>query len=143
MGCPLSEDGEPSVNGNTRKVYLFMIKRNKPVGIRETQRALGFSSPTLALYHLEKLKDLGLIKQTPEGYVIDKFVLKDFINLKGLILPRFFFYSIFFTSLLILRFTIFLNSPQHTTFIFDLLICISVAIAFWYETLRIWLKEEL
>jgi len=139
----LSEDGEPSVNGNTRKVYLFMIKRNKPVGIRETQRALGFSSPTLALYHLEKLKDLGLIKQTPEGYVIDKFVLKDFINLKGLILPRFFFYSIFFTSLLILRFTIFLNSPQHTTFIFDLLICISVAIAFWYETLRIWLKEEL
>ncbi|MHA1712225.1 MAG: winged helix-turn-helix domain-containing protein [Candidatus Freyarchaeota archaeon] len=139
----MSEDGEPSVNGNTRKVYLFMIKRNKPVGIRETQRALGFSSPTLALYHLEKLKDLGLIKQTPEGYVIDKFVLKDFINLKGLILPRFFFYSIFFTSLLILRFTIFLNSPQHTTFIFDLLICISVAIAFWYETLRIWLKEEL
>jgi len=140
---PSSKSSEPAINGNTRRVYLFMIRRNKPVGIRETQRALGFSSPTLALYHLEKLKELGLVKQTREGYVVDKFVLKNFINLKGLILPRFFFYSVFFTSMLILRFTVFLNSPQHATFMFDFLICISVVVAFWYETLRIWLKEKL
>jgi len=45
---------ESELRGNTLKVYWYMLEHGgeSSVGVREIQRALGFSSPTLAAYHL-------------------------------------------------------------------------------------------
>ncbi len=42
-------------------------------GPRDIQRKLGFSSPNLAVYHLDKLVELGLAeKNLGEYYLLDK-----------------------------------------------------------------------
>ena len=51
----LSEDiVESRLEGNTLRVYWHLLRApNGVAGVRETQRSLGFSSPALAVYHLE------------------------------------------------------------------------------------------
>jgi len=52
------------LKGKTLKVYWYMLQQpSRSVGVREIQRALRFSSPSVALHHLEKLEDLGLVQK--------------------------------------------------------------------------------
>ena len=59
------EDKIASVlKGNTLRVYWHVLRsRGEVVGVRDTQRALGFSSPALAIYHFDKLVELGLVER--------------------------------------------------------------------------------
>src|SRR6266699_5277462 len=88
------------LKGNTLRVYWFVMNAsNQTVGVREAQRALSFSSPTLALYHLDKLRDLGLVSRDPGGYKLIKEVkvdvLKQFMKLPGqFFVPRFSLYAV-------------------------------------------------
>src|SRR5256885_5731466 len=54
---------EYELRGKTLKVYAYVLKQGKPVGVREVQRELGFSSPSVAYHHIEKLTRLGIIEQ--------------------------------------------------------------------------------
>ena len=53
---------EDQLKGKTLQVYMYMVKRKEPVGVREVQRDLGFSSPSVANYHIDKLVELALVK---------------------------------------------------------------------------------
>ena len=53
---------QAELKGNTLRVYVYALKR-KRVGVREVQRSLRLSNPSLAQYHLNKLKELGLLKE--------------------------------------------------------------------------------
>jgi len=81
----MSEEKIESVlKGNTLRVYWFLLRSsNGVVGARETQRALKFSSPALAVYHLDKLTELGLAEKTYGEYRLVKAVnvgvLKQFV----------------------------------------------------------------
>ena len=63
MGAPApsAEDEKAKIEfelrGKTLKVYLYVLKQGKPVGVREVQRELGFSSPSVA--YCPGLKDSG------------------------------------------------------------------------------------
>jgi len=64
-----SEKVASELKGNTLRVYWYVMNaKEQTVGVREVQRALSFSSPTLALYHLDKLKDLGLVSKDTGEY---------------------------------------------------------------------------
>ena len=53
---------ESELKGKTLLVYMYILKSSDPtVGVREVQRALGFSSPSVSSYHLNKLHELGLV----------------------------------------------------------------------------------
>ena len=103
----MSEENVESVlQGYTRRVYWFLLQSpTGAVGVRETQRTLKFSSPALALYHLEKLIELGLADKTNSEYRLVKAVnvgvLKQFVRFGSLMLPRHFLYVTMFTTLLI------------------------------------------
>jgi DNA-binding transcriptional ArsR family regulator len=61
------------------------------------------SSPSIALYHLEKLRELGVVEKNIQGeYTLKQQVqvgtLKMFLKVGHLILPRYLFYAIFFTT---------------------------------------------
>ena len=61
------------------------------------------SSPSIALYHLEKLRELGVVEKNVQGeYALMEQVpvgtLKMFLKVGHLILPRYLFYAIFFTT---------------------------------------------
>ncbi len=94
---------ESEIHGTTLRVYWYLFRNAKPVGVRETQRALSMSSPSTALYHLEKLRELGVTEKDAAGeYSLKEQVqvgtLKMFLRLGHVILPRYLFYAIFLTT---------------------------------------------
>lgn len=130
------------LKGNTLRVYtyLFKVKRS---GIREAQRKLGFKSPSLAQYHLDKLVEMGLATKDSSGnYVLVAEVkieaLAQFMKLGSVLVPRFVLYSVMITVL----FSYFLIAVVH----FDLspvgiwayIFGIIGLVITWYETIRAW-----
>ncbi|MBO3753267.1 MAG: hypothetical protein FGF53_00060, partial [Candidatus Brockarchaeota archaeon] len=100
------EELEYKLRGKTLQVYLYLIRsgREDSYGVREVQRALGFKSPSIASYHLEKLRELGLLVKDEKGdYRVAKEVniglLKLYIKIGELRLPRFLLYACFITSM--------------------------------------------
>lgn len=94
---------ESEIHGTTLRVYWYLFRTTGPVGVRETQRALSMSSPSTALYHLEKLRELGVTEKDSMGqYSLKEQVqvgtLKMFLKVGHLILPRYLFYAIFLTT---------------------------------------------
>jgi DNA-binding transcriptional ArsR family regulator len=97
---------ESAIHGTTLRVYWYLFRNPKPVGVRETQRALSMSSPSTALYHLEKLRELGVSEKDAMGqYFLREQVqvgtLKMFLKVGHLILPRYLFYAIFLSTALV------------------------------------------
>jgi DNA-binding transcriptional ArsR family regulator len=88
------------IGGTSLRVYLLLLQSEKPLGIREVQRILGFKSPTTARHHLERLVELGLATRTPMGYkpLRPKGVLGELVFHAGRILPRSIFLSSFLVS---------------------------------------------
>src|SRR5512136_1340183 len=126
---------ESFLKGNTLRVYWLLLRKTEgPVGARETQRALKFSSPALAVYHLDKLTDLGLADKTNGEYRIVKTVnvgiLKQFVRFGALMVPRHFFYATMFTSLL----AFYLTQVRRIEFLntFWLLIAFLAVAVMWY-----------
>jgi hypothetical protein len=127
------------LKGNTLKVYMLLLKSpSSSVGIREAQRALKFSSPTLAQYHLEKLRELGLIRKESTEYVLASDVkvgvLRQFYRLGTLLVPRFVLYAVLFTALL--GFLAFIITEITLVAAFALLLAALGAAIFWYETVK-------
>ena len=145
----MSEDEKivSELKGNTLRVYWLLLGAEEGiVGVREVQRKLGFSSPTLASYHLNKLVDLGLVKKVRGDYHLVREirvgVLREFIRFGAFLLPRYVLYATMFTTLLIYylyhlsRFRV-LNFHSIFALIFGML---STGIL-WYETFRNWRQK--
>lgn len=131
---------ESMLKGTTLEVYRFLLKSNKPVGAREVQKALDLSTPSLAVYHLSKLEDVGLLKREDGGYAINKVVLEDGIKISRFLIPRFLFYAIFSVLLLVTELTV-LRPPVVTgEYFFATTGTFICALAFCYETARVWNK---
>lgn len=133
---------EDQLKGKTLQVYLYMIKKKEPVGVREVQRDLGFSSPSVANYHIDKLVELALIGQDEYGryYVVQKVqvgVLQAFVNIGGLTVPRLSFFATFFTTMLIAYVLLNLDNLNIHAIGF----AIAGTAAFWFETIRVWIKR--
>ncbi len=87
------------IRGKTLDVYYYLASIMKPVGVREVQRHFGYSSPSVAAYHLNRLLEASLVKKTPAGeYFIEGRperigVLKDHIMIAGKLIPRIILYG--------------------------------------------------
>ncbi len=133
---------EAQLKGNTLRVYVYALKKRK-VGVREVQRALRFSNPSLAQYHLNKLRELGLMMEERGDYEIAKEVkvdiMRDFLRVGTLIVPRFIFYAVFFTVFTIylayLSYQLYTDVPILTWF--TAILAFS-SLIFWYEAQRAW-----
>ena len=135
------------LKGNTLRVYWYVMNASQQtVGVREVQRALNFSSPTLALYHLDKLKDLGLVSKESGEYRLIKEVkvdvLKQFLKLGRVFVPRFALYAALFTVLFGYYVYIVLLQPDLTLFtLFGLIFGGSGTGIFWFETWKAWRQQ--
>ena len=129
------------LKGNTLRVYWYFLKSSENfAGPRQIQRKLGFSSPALAVYHLDKLVDLGLVEKVSGEYhlikVVDVGVLKQFMKFKSFIIPRHVLYATMFTTLL----AFYLSQLREVNFysIFALIFGLLSTTILWYETIRVW-----
>jgi len=137
---------EFELRGKAWKVYWLLLKQGSPMSVREVQRALRFSSPSVAQHHLERLCDLGLVqKQTTGGcYVlvsnVKVGVLRHFVKFGRLLFPRYFFYAVFSTTLYVLYLAIFMQGFSRES-LFIVLFGAVVSTIFWYEAVRVWLLK--
>jgi DNA-binding transcriptional ArsR family regulator len=145
-------DIEYALRGKAWKVYWYILKNGKPVSVREVQRALHFSSPSVANHHLEQLREIGLVEKQDIGghYVLVSQVkigvLKHYVQLGRLLFPRFFFYALFSTIFyvaylgLFLDWTLFLQSFSRE-YLFIISFGAIVCAVFWYEAYRVWTQR--
>ena len=137
---------ESELKGKTLLVYWYFLKSpTSAVGVREIQRSLGFSSPSVAAHHLEKLISLGLIGKTNTGeyFLVQEVkvgMLKLFTKMGRFMVPRYLFYSIFLTTMLVF-YLIYYGRTWDAYDLAALIFGISSSLILWYETFRLW-KER-
>jgi hypothetical protein len=134
---------ESEMKGKTLLVYWYLLQQpTHTVGVREVQRALKFSSPSIAVHHLQKLQDLGLVEKKGTGeYLLQEEVkvgiLRLFTRMGGFMVPRYLFYSVLFTSMLTTYLTLSVISQTAPSF-YAITFALVATLIFWVETSRLW-----
>jgi len=137
---------ESQLKGKTLLVYWHMLKTPATkTGVREIQRALGFSSPSVATHHLEKLISLGLADKSGTGeYFLTQQVkvglLRFFTRLGRFLVPRYLFYSVWFSTMLI-TYAIFYGHTGSIHNIVAIIFGAAAALVLWFETIRLWREK--
>ncbi len=128
------------IKGNTLRVYLFLLNSGSSE-LREVQRSLGFSTPSLASYHLGKLVEAGYVSQDEHGRYAavkdaTKELLEGYVKVGTVVVPQLFFFSILFTA--VIGFLV-VMSVFYSAYVPLLgLASLALVAAFWYETVRVW-----
>jgi hypothetical protein len=133
---------ESELKGTTLRVYWEVFRSPKPVGVREVQRLIHFSSPSTALYHLEKLRELGVVRKDAYGHYVSVEEVKPsqfrmFLRIGRMMLPRYVFYAVFFVAavLMYVAQSLILGSDVS---IMALIFGFTAALVCTYEAIRIW-----
>ncbi len=137
---------ESELKGKTLQIYWYMLRSpGSHVGVREIQRTLHLSSPSVASHHLEKLVSLSLVDKTRTGeYYITQEVkvglLRFFTRLGRFLVPRYLFYSVWFTTMLITYIIIY---PQYGNIhnLVALIFGTLASLILWLETIRLWRQK--
>lgn len=133
---------ESEVKGTTLRVYWGIFKSSRPLGVREVQRLIRFSSPSTALYHLEKLRELGVARKDEHGrYEVVEEIrpsqFRMFLRIGRIILPRFVFYAVFFVAAVVMYLLQSLVAGSEIN-VMALVFGSSASLVCVYEAIRIW-----
>jgi hypothetical protein len=137
------DENTNELTGTALAVYRLLLTSSKPLGIRETQRTLGLSSPSVAQYHLTKLESLGLVKKVDGNYVVDTVILQNCVRISNRLFPKYLFYSLFGFLALIGQLFLFRPAILTQSYFFSVLVTVAFLSFFCYETLNVWLKRTL
>ncbi len=134
-----NSDFERKLQGRTLNVYLYLQRKKEPSGIREVQRDLGLSSPSVADYQVEKLVEMGLAARDTHGRVyVTKHVrvkaLQSYVSLGNHTVPRLAFYASIFTAIAALYVLFSFESFS----IYGVAVPAAAAAIFWYEAAKLW-----
>lgn len=136
----MRKESATALHGTTLEVYRFMLKRGRPIGVREIQRTLKLSSPSIAVYHLSKLEDRGFVKRESGNYIIDKVFLENSIRISSFLVPKYLFYATISICFLLIELTIFRPLNLTYDYIFFTITTAVLSYFSWYETAKVWLK---
>ena len=134
---------EYALRGKDWKVYWLLLKNGHAMSVREVQRTLHFSSPSVAQHHLEQLRELGLVTKQEVGgnYALVSEVkigvLRHFVKLGKLLFPRYFFYAVFSTTFYAAYILVLMQGLTREN-LFVLCFGAIVTAIFWYEAARVW-----
>jgi len=134
---------EYMLRGKAWKVYWLLLKSGHPLSVREVQRALHFSSPSIAQHHLEQLCELGLVEKQDVGnrYALVSEVkigvLKHFLKVGRFLFPKYFFYAVFSTTSYIIYLATLMHALTRES-LFIILFGAIVSAIFWYEAIKMW-----
>ena len=134
------DNGE--ISKSTLLVYFYLLRKRESCGVREVQRALGFSSSSSAHYHLEKLVDRGVLTKDPYGnYRINQKtkvkMMSSFLIIRGFPFPKQLIYATV-TTAMCLFFVAFFWVSLTSSAVLALLPGVVASGIFWYETIKVW-----
>lgn len=134
---------EYALRGKDWKVYWLLLKNGRPMSVREVQKSLRFSSPSVAQHHLEQLRELGLVTKQDIGgsyslvSEVKIGVLRHFVKLGKMLFPRYFFYAVFCTTFYVAYILVLMHEFTREN-LFILSFGAIVTAIFWYEAARVW-----
>jgi len=135
-----AKKGPADIRGNTLRVYVYLL-RSGASELRDVQRALGFSTPSLASYHLGRLVEAGYATQDEHGrYLVvqgaTNAILDGYTKLGGVVVPQLLFFAILFS--VVIGFFAYM-SLMYAAYVPLLVGAAAVmVVVFWYETARVW-----
>jgi predicted DNA-binding transcriptional regulator len=94
------EKPDDQLSGTTLRVYRFLFKQNKPVGVHEVQRGVGLQAASTAHYHLRKLVDSGMVSEAEGGYLVERVLFEDMIRVGRWLVPIQATFASFFATIL-------------------------------------------
>jgi DNA-binding transcriptional ArsR family regulator len=135
------EVGDSQLKGTTLRVYRYLYRNGKPLGVRDVQRGLSLSSPSVAEYHLKKLLAMGLVKQEEEGneysrFIVDRLMFENMIRVKRVLIPMQMGYVVFFGLALVLLVFLFRPLVLNSQYLFSVIIVAAACAIFIYETIN-------
>ncbi len=135
---PLAQE----VKGNTLRVYLHLVK-NGPCELRDVQRGVGLSTPSLASYHLNKLVASGYAKQDELGKYIatsesSAQILEGYSKVGSTMVPQLLFFTVLLTILTVFFSFETLYSTSYTPYLIG--VSAAMVAVLWFETSRLWRK---
>lgn len=132
----MSDKSDNPLGGTTLRVYRYLYKTGRPLGIHDVQRGLGLSSASVAEYHLKKLLRDGLIREEVGGYVVDRVMFENMVRLGRWVLPFQSAYAAFFITTLIVMITIMRPGVLTSSYVFALAVNIAALSFSLYESLK-------
>ena len=137
---------ESQLKGKTLQIYWYLLRSsNSKVGVREIQRSLGLSSPSVAAHHLEKLLSLGLVEKSMRGeyFLVQEVkvgLLRFFTRLGRFLVPRYLFYSLWLSTMFVMYLALYW--PTGSIHNIAAILFGSVAnLILWFETVRLWREK--
>lgn len=137
---PSSTEG--LLKGKTLKIYWYLL--TKECGIREIQRDLNFTSPSIVSYHITKLVDSGLVSKENDKYrVIDTVktgIVGLYVKFGRIMIPRMLFYISFLVVGLLLYINLIFSRSTIYFYSEDILFLVFIfgsILFFIFETLKI------
>lgn len=126
-----------NLTGRTLMIY-FVLLNKKTIGVRELQRHLDLSSPSVAKYHLEKLVELHLVENRNGIYHLDRKadlpLLTSWLLIGKFLIPKVMFAAIFFTTLFI-GYLLFIYSKWNKDSLFVILLGCGIMIYMWLDVI--------
>jgi hypothetical protein len=125
------------LEGITLNVYLYVVKKGKPVGPRDVMKGVNLSSPSVAYRHLQKLEDLCYVKKNDYGeYTVKrKAQIGGHVWLGHRLMPKMWLYSLLFIAILIVElFVLFIHFSIETLefkvffLLLTLITCLALAV---------------
>lgn len=124
-----------ALKGTTLRVYRYLFKLGQPASIRDIQRGLNLSAPSVAEYHVNKLLRSGLIKEDAHGYVVDRMVWQNMIRMRRTVIPFQAIYAVFLAAALVVMMLVLRGVPAEG-YVFGVIV-IMIALGFsLYETAK-------
>ncbi len=106
--------------GITLDVYLYVVKKGKPVGPRDLMKGLNLSSPSVAYRHLEKLEDLHYLQKNDYGeyFAKNKAHIQGYAWIGRRLIPKSWSYSFLFLGILLVEIYVLVVHFPYETFEF-------------------------
>ena len=120
--------------GSELLVYWVVLEKG-PVGLRDVQKLVGFSSASTAIYHLDRLKTRGLVDKNVEGkyYAVTSSrsgILRFYVLIGRRLMPKSLIYGIVLSIVGVLALHL---ASYRFEIMLALIPAFLAAIVFWYE----------
>ncbi len=96
----------------------------------------------MALYHVNKLEQKGIIKKDEQGYTANQILLRSRVKIRRLLIPRFFFYSLFMIAAIAIQSLVFRPRNISREYVFSLAVMFTITALCLYETVRAFVKRS-
>ena len=106
----MTDGDNEELEGITLNVYVYCVKKGKPVGPRDVMKGANLSSPSVAYRHLQKLEDSGYLQKNEYGeYTVKKKGhVSGYTWLGRRLVGKMWLYALLFAGILVVELSVFI-----------------------------------